>query len=1052
MRKYNFEAVIFDLDGVVTKTAHVHSKSFERILNSFLHQQSEKDGKSYKPYSFETDYLKYIDGKPRPLAIELFLQSRGVTLEKGEADDAPSNKTIHGLANKKDEIFNNLLAKHGVQTYSSTMELIKKLKTAGVKVGIASSSKNCQSILEIAGLIDYFDARVDGVVLDVLNLNVKPNPDIFTTAADHLGVSYGRCVVVEDAATGIQAAAHGDFGLIIGIARHDNTQQLKASGANIVVDDLGSLGGIQAINEWFEVGMKKDEWELNYYDYDIKKERSREALLAVGNGYFGTRGAMEETDAGPTNYPGTYIAGLYNRLDSDVAGRTITNEDFVNCPNWLPITFKIGNSDWFDFNKTKFYSIQKKLCLKTGVFSRILEIEDEQGRQTRIESQRTASMYNPHLAALQYCITPLNYNEDITVKSGINGKQINAGVERYKQLNQNHTVSHKQGGENNISYVTIKTVQSDIEIAEVAKLVVYHDENKKEPEMQVDASEAQAYTTFTIAVKQDQKLELHKMVSIYTSQDKDISNPLAFAQNDVATLNHFDEVFSYSRKKWEALWNETDIRIECDRMSQKLIRLHLYHLLVTASQHHVDIDAGIPARGLHGEAYRGHIFWDELYILPFYYMHLSDTAKSVLMYRYRRLDKAREYSKDYGYKGAMFPWQSGSDGTEETQIIHLNPRSGKWDDDYSSLQRHISIAVAYNVWKYYQFTNDIQFLENYGAEMFLEICRFWASKATYNDKTGRYEINKVMGPDEFHEKYPDVDYGGLNNNAYTNIMVAYLFKKAFEMLNIFDVTAKNKVLQKIKLKPEELERWHNISQRLYLEISDKGIISQFQGYFDLEELNWDAYREKYKNIHRMDRILKAEGKSPDAYKVAKQADLLMTFYNLDRDEVSEILNDFGCQLPDNYLKANYNYYLKRTSHGSTLSRVVHAYLASIIGNKKHSWKLYKEALASDYVDIQGGTTGEGIHAGVMGGTILAVIFTYGGINLRSDVVKINPDLPRVWEYIEFKFNYKQKKYAVKISNETIDIKVLCDDEETPVIINEKKYVLKPQQWYHINIV
>jgi trehalose/maltose hydrolase-like predicted phosphorylase len=153
----------------------------------------------------------------------------------------------------------------------------------------------------------------------------------------------------------------------------------------------------------------------------------------------------------------------------------------------------------------------------------------------------------------------------------------------------------------------------------------------------------------------------------------------------------------------------------------------------------------------------------------------------MLMYRYRRLDEARKYANQHGFAGAMFPWQSGSDGREETQVVHLNPLTGKWGDDYSSLQRHVSLAIAYNIWDYYWITEDIEFLRQYGAEMFFDIARFWASKAKLNDKTGRYEIKGVMGPDEFHEHMPDSAEGGLKDNTYTNLMVAWLFNKSYEI-------------------------------------------------------------------------------------------------------------------------------------------------------------------------------------------------------------------------------------------------------------------------------
>ncbi len=201
------------------------------------------------------------------------------------------------------------------------------------------------------------------------------------------------------------------------------------------------------------------------------------------------------------------------------------------------------------------------------------------------------------------------------------------------------------------------------------------------------------------------------MVSIYTSRDPGVEDPLEEAQNTMEVMSTYESELQLSAGRWKELWGQMDVVISGDREAQRLMRLHLFHMMVTASPHHAGLDSGIPPRGLHGEAYRGHIFWDELYILPLFNLHFPEVVKSVLMYRYRRLDEARKYAKEYGFEGAMFPWQSGSDGREETQIVHLNPLSGEWGDDYSSLQRHISLAIAYNVWNYYHATDDLDFME-----------------------------------------------------------------------------------------------------------------------------------------------------------------------------------------------------------------------------------------------------------------------------------------------------------------------------------------------------
>ncbi len=1019
MSEHNFDAVVFDLDGVITHTASVHSAAWKQMFDEFLQAYAAKTGEPVREFSHTHDYLPYIDGKPRYKGVASFLQSRSIDLPFGTPADSPRQETICGLGNRKNEIFNEMIAGGGVGVFSSTVDFVKHLRDRGIRVGVASSSKNCKTVLDAAGLSDLFETRVDGIVSAELGLKGKPEPDIFTTACDNLGVHYDRAVIVEDAVSGVQAGLNGNFGLVLGIARENNESELKLNGADIVVKDLGEID-FDDLEEWFSKGLDQEQWSLSYFDYSREKEGTREALCTVGNGYFGTRGALEESKANGTNYPGTYIAGVYNRLESEVAGRTIVNEDFVNCPNWLPLTFRIGNDEWLDVNKTEIVSFTRRLDFRNGVLYRRMVVRDTAARETLIESSRLVSMAQPHLAALRYSITPLNYAGRISVRSGLDGSIVNAGVERYRGLSSKHLEPVTEGGRDNVSYIVLQTNQSRIRIAEVAKVLVSVNSERVNPEITLDSQAGVVYSTFDLEAKQDCSITVDKVVAIYTSNDKDVENPLEAAQEALQNTNSFEDVLQASAAAWADVWEKIDIQIEGDRLAQKLIRLHLYHLLVTASPHNVDIDAGIPARGLHGEAYRGHIFWDELFVLPFYDLHFSDTARSVLLYRYRRLDQARACAKEYGYEGAMFPWQSGSDGREETQVLHLNPMSGEWGADHSSLQRHVSLAIAYNVWQYFWITNDTEFLETYGAEMFLEICRFWASKASYNEQTGRYEIDRVMGPDEYHEKYPDAEIGGLKDNAYTNIMAVWAFNTAFEILDVLGEQDRKEIAEKIGLTEKELERWQDISQRIHIPISDAGILEQYDGYFDLKELDWDGYKKKYGNISRMDRILKAEGKSPDEYKVAKQADALMTFYNLDVGQVAEILNKAGYATGGDLLQVNLDYYLQRTSHGSTLSRLVHSYLANLVGDRELSWQFYLEALKSDYTDIQGGTTKEGIHTGVMAGTVILALKAYAGLDVSGEQIKIAPRLPAAWRKVSFSVEFRGDRYHFVVMPENTD--------------------------------
>lgn len=1047
----SFDAVIFDLDGVITKTALVHSAAWKKMFDGYLKERESRYGEPFREFTIKDDYLPYVDGKPRYKGVESFLGSRGIRIPYGDPSDDPSAETICGIGNRKNIAFNEALKTDGVEVYESTVDLIRQLKDEGIRVGVASSSKNCRLVLERAGLLDLFETRVDGEVSAELGLKGKPEPDIFTVAADNMGVSYDRAVVVEDAVSGVEAGKKGNFGLVLGIAREENEKELYTHGADIVVKDISEIG-IEGIDHWFRQGIFLDNWSITFHDYFPEKEKTREALLAVGNGYFGTRGAMPEAGPGKFNYPGTYMAGVYNRLTSRVGDRDVENEDFVNVINWLPVTFRINDDDWLDINRAEILEVKRTLQFNNGVLYRSIKVRDEKGRETLIGTRRMASMDNPNLASQEYTITPLNYSAKITVRSGLHGDHINAGVDRYSELNQKHIEPVLLGSEENIQYIVVKTTQSHTVIAAAAQVTVFEGDDRVYVHFHKNHTAGRSRIEFSQNVEQGEFLRIQKIIALYHNLGREESDPLEAALETCKKYKSFDEVLGKSAVKWEEIWDRINIRISGDRQAQKLLRLHLYHMMVTTSPLNASIDAGIPARGLHGEAYRGHIFWDELFILPYYNMHFPKVSRSILLYRYRRLEEARKYAREYGYQGAMFPWQSGSSGKEETQVIHLNPVSGEWGPDHSSLQRHVSLAIAYNVWQYFHVTGDMKFMEEYGAELLFEICRFWASKSKLNRVTGRYEIIKVMGPDEFHEKYEDTDEGGLKDNAYTNLMVAWMFGKAGELLEKMDKVKKDALLEKLRMTAGETERWNDIATRLNLVISPEGIIAQYDGYFDLKELDFDEYRKKYGNIYRMDRLLKAEGKSPDEFKVAKQADTLMTFYNLGSDEVGHIMEKLGLSLPSDYLMKNLRYYLARTSHGSTLSRVVHAHLANMTGDPGLSRELYLDALTSDYNDIQGGTTAEGIHAGVMAGTVWVALVSYAGLDIHGDFPRFNPNLPAQWRKISFFFTFRDDDYECEITGDMIRLRVDSEkDAEVKIGIGDKIFEISTGEWIEFEL-
>ena len=414
----------------------------------------------------------------------------------------------------------------------------------------------------------------------------------------------------------------------------------------------------------------------------------------------------------------------------------------------------------------------------------------------------------------------------------------------------------------------VETNQSHIRIALAAITRFWYGDEIVNVPPQVERDRHRIGHCYKTELNARQPLRIEKIAALYTSRDHAISEPALEARNAVAEVSTFEALACRHILLWRQLWQRFDFDIvhedpEEEERTERILRLHILHLIQTTSPHVMDLDVGVPARGLHGETYRGHIFWDELFVFPLFNLRMPEITRALLRYRYRRLGEARRAAHAAGYHGAMYPWQSGSNGREESQRLHLNPKSGNWIPDNSRLQRHINAAVVYNVWQYYQVTRDMEFLAFYGAEMILEIARFWASIVTYNDELERYEILNVMGPDEYHVAYTDAEQSGLNNNAYTNLMAVFVLLRALELRDILPSQRFTELCQTLDLSKKEFAHWDEVSRGMHIPFHDDGIISQFEGYEKLTEFDWDGYREKYGDIHRLDRILEAEGDTPN---------------------------------------------------------------------------------------------------------------------------------------------------------------------------------------------
>ncbi|MFO7658359.1 MAG: glycosyl hydrolase family 65 protein, partial [Bacteroidales bacterium] len=674
---------------------------------------------------------------------------------------------------------------------------------------------------------------------------------------------------------------------------------------------------------------------------------------------------------------------------------------------------------------------------KAGILERKMRFRDTKKRETSILTRRVVSMHDPHVAGIEWTIMPENWSGEITLRTGINGNITNNGVKRYGDLNGNHLDIIDKGGFNSkIIYLTCQTKQSKVRMTQAASTMIFQNENELYVEKTSQQDEKSVWQDLKITCAKLQPVRVEKLVSLYTSKDFAISDPLTEAQNKVKNTDSFQTMLQQHKKAWSQIWQHSNFDIKTANGDILALRLHIFHLHQTVSQHSVGCDIGVPSRGWHGEAYRGHIFWDELYIFPFINLHTPHLARSLLMYRYRRLPKAREEATKNGYRGAMFPWQSGSNGREESQEIHLNPKSGRWIPDNSRLQRHINSAIPYNVWQYYQTTGDMDFLAGYGAEIILSTALFWSSIAEHNPKRDRFEIRGVMGPDEYHTSYPDSDSPGLNNNAYTNFMAVWVVQCALDLLELFDNEYVEVLFDKTGVTANDIDLWKKLTSKMFIPFNKDGIIMQFEGFDKLKELDWHKYRKEHGEVMRLDRILEKEDDSPNYYRANKQADVIMLFYLFSSDSLADIFKQLGYTFRPRLIPENIAYYQKITSHGSTLSKVVYSWVLAR-SDRKRSWNNFRKALLSDMEDVQGGTTPEGIHLGAMAGTVDIIQRCYTGLEIRNEVLWLNPRLPEEVQEIRLQIRYRSHWIKLHINHKKITVEFDQGWLKQPIEINVK---------------
>lgn len=732
------------------------------------------------------------------------------------------------------------------------------------------------------------------------------------------------------------------------------------------------------VNDFFGVELSPKEWLIKETTFGLDPQHIQESLFTLGNGFIGSRGMLEERPE--RGMAGTYIAGVFDKSGAQ-------SEEMINLPN--PINFHITtDGEKIDMGLMGFVDHVRYLDMRKGLLARRTLFKDGRGRKYLYKSLRFFSMSDPHIGWMKVSVTLLNGKAKLVMVDlhddtvGNYGGLI-YGLRRHVHLRKADTI-------NDVNYYAYKTHTSNTWITYADSLSVERGNVKTPLNDRVYIFDMRAKETVTFT----------KTIAISTS----LQHPASKLEKETVFLLKGAKVKGFERSvvdhedAWKKRWESANVEIEGDSLCDKALRFNVYHLLIAA--HKGKFPLSIGARALTGQGYRGHVFWDsEIFMLPFYLYTDPGVAKDMLLYRYLRLDAARNNAKKRGFKGALFPWESGMKGDEATPRYAKDTDGSIMEMDTIDYEHHISGDIAYAVFNYLRATGDYDFMLHYGMEIVFSTAQFWASRVSFNEKRKKYEIADIIGPDEFHSR--------VKNNAYTNTLASWNMEYAYSLYD--KLKAQNprelkKIAYRLGIDDKEVNKWKEISEAIYIPKGNDNIIEQFEGYFRKKETAIKSYDDFF--MPEAPRHLSY--RDFDRTQFVKQADVLLLFYlfpeRFTRDEKIK----------------NYRYYMERTLHQSSLSHSTHALLSSEFKDCVRAYLFFLFAAQVDLKNLHNNTDG-GMHMANVGGVWQAAIFGFAGISVKDDMIAINPRLPGNWSSIKFKLFWRGSALDIKVSNNMVEV-------------------------------
>ena len=709
--------------------------------------------------------------------------------------------------------------------------------------------------------------------------------------------------------------------------------------------------------------------------FDSEYFGKTEVIMALGNGYLGTRSTHEE------NYPyqirNTFINGTFNK--STPAEVT----ELPNFPDVIQLIIKI-DGERMDLMRCEYHDYHKQLHMDQALLVRRFNV-DINGKKIETRFERFVSWSNHHLIGSRVALTSSD-DVDVEIISTIDGTQTNSGAMHF-------TDAYLSIIDENIIFYKTQTTESKIDVNIHLKSVA----NQSHTKIQKHTHRRMAQVSHFYQLQKNKVLSFDRLAVYQTSRDL-----VPVSSDGVKTIlnQSYDRLFKDHLQSVKDYWAQQQIVIDStDGFNQVTGLFAQYHLKIMTPYH--DERLGVGAKGLTGEGYKGHSFWDtEIFIFPYFLYTDPSVARNLLKFRYLGLEKAKEKAQKNGYKGAQFPWEMAwhSDGEVTPEWGAIDVKTGKPTKIWSGfIEQHITSDIIYALIRYLEVTKDFEFLKEHGLEMIFETAIFWATRAEYNGAKDVYEINDVIGADEYKEH--------INNNAFTNYMAHFNLRTAVEYYDQYKDQPWAKVVIEKTQWLDYIKQVKEVLENIYLpQPNEEGIIPQDDTYLTLPNLDITPYKAHPQvgtifHEYSLSQINKLQ--------VSKQADVLMLWHL------------FPEQFSHETLRKNFIYYESRTLHDSSLSLSTHAVLANQLSEDALAEGLFKKAANID-LGPNMKSSDHGIHAASIGGIWQIIFFGFCGIRLMNESLVIRPKLPKNIQGIMIPVVVSQEKYRLSIrSNEII---------------------------------